>query len=59
MPQAKEGEVQERQALMRYIFRLVLILAVLAAIAVAGYAVVGDLSPSRSTIQTPVTLEVN
>lgn len=44
---------------MRYIFRLLLILVILAAIAIAGYAFVGDLSPSRNTVETPVTLEVN
>jgi len=44
---------------MRYIFRLILILLVLAAIAVVGYAYVGDLSPTRSPVETPVTLEVN
>jgi len=44
---------------MRYIFRLVLILVVLAAIAVVGYSYVGDLSPTRSPVETPVTLEVN
>ncbi len=44
---------------MRYVFRLVLILAVLAGLAVAGYSVVGDLSPSRSPVETPVVLEVN
>ncbi len=44
---------------MRYIFRLVLILVILAAIAVVGYSYVGDLSPERGTVETPVTLEVN
>ena len=44
---------------MRYIFRFLLILVVLAALAVVGYAFVGDLSPDRSTTETPVMLEVN
>lgn len=44
---------------MKYVFRLLLILVVLAALAIAGYAFVGDLSPSRSTVETPVMLEVN
>ncbi|MGY6549845.1 MAG: hypothetical protein ACXIU7_12700 [Roseinatronobacter sp.] len=44
---------------MRYLFRLVLVLAVLAGVAVLGYAFVGDLSPQRSATETPITLEVN
>ncbi len=44
---------------MRYIFRFVLMLVVLAAVAVVAYSYVGDLSPQRSTSETPVTLEVN
>ncbi|WP_281249211.1 hypothetical protein [Natronohydrobacter thiooxidans] len=44
---------------MKYIFRLVLILVMLAALAVVGFAFVGDLSATRSTVETPVTLEVN
>lgn len=44
---------------MRYIFRLILILVLLAGLVIAGYAFVGDLSPSRSTVETPVMLEVN
>lgn len=59
MQNAKEGEAQERQAVMKYIFRLVLMLVMLAALAVVGFAFVGDLSPTRSTVEAPVTLEVN
>lgn len=59
MQVAKEGEARERQAVMKYIFRLVLILVMLAALAVVGFAFVGDLSPSRATVETPVMLEVN
>ncbi len=44
---------------MRYIFRFVFLLVLLAGIAVIGYAYVGDLSPQRSPVETPVTLEVN
>ncbi len=44
---------------MRYIFRLVLMLVFLAALAVLGYAFVGDLSPQRAPVETPITLEVN
>ena len=44
---------------MRYIFRFLLMLVVLAAIAVIAYAYVGDLSPQRTPTETPITLEVN
>ncbi len=44
---------------MRYIFRLVLILVILAAIAVIAYSYIGDLTAQRITVETPVTLEVN
>ncbi len=44
---------------MRYIFRFLLMLVVLAAIAVIAYAYVGDLTAQRTTIETPLTLEVN
>ncbi|MGY6697907.1 MAG: hypothetical protein ACXIUW_18035 [Roseinatronobacter sp.] len=44
---------------MRYIFRLVLMLIILAAIAVVAYSFIGDLTAQRTTVETPVTLEVN
>ncbi len=44
---------------MRYIFRLVLVLVILAAIAVLAYSYVGDLTAQRESVETPVTLEVN
>lgn len=44
---------------MRYIFRLVLILVILGGLAVTGYTFVGDLSPQRAPVETPITLEVN
>ena len=44
---------------MRYIFRLVLVLVILAAIAVLAYMYVGDLTAPRAPVETPVTLEVN
>ncbi len=44
---------------MRYIFRLVLMLVFLAAIAVIAYSYVGDLTAQRSTVEVPVSLEVN
>ena len=48
-----------RAGTMRYIFRLLLILVVLGAIAVLAYAYVGDLTAQRTPVETPVTLEVN
>jgi hypothetical protein len=42
---------------MRYLVRLILILVVLAAIAVVGYAYVGDLSPVREPVSQPLELE--
>ncbi len=44
---------------MRYIFRLVLMLIILAAIAVVAYTFIGDLTAQRSIVETPVTLEVD
>jgi uncharacterized protein (UPF0333 family) len=42
---------------MKYIFRLVLILVLLAAIAVVAYAYIGDMSPQRAPVSEPVELE--
>jgi len=50
---------KERQAQMRYIFRFLLMLVLLAAIGIIAYAYVGDLTAQRTTTETPVTLEVN
>jgi uncharacterized protein (UPF0333 family) len=44
---------------MRYIFRFLLMLVVLAALVVIAYAYVGDLTAQRTTTETPVTLDVN
>lgn len=44
---------------MRYIFRLVLMLVVLAAIAVVLYAYFGDMAADQRPFETPVTLEMN
>lgn len=44
---------------MRYIFRLVFMLVIIAAIAVVAYAYIGDLTAQRTTVETPITLEVN
>lgn len=44
---------------MRYIFRFLFLLAVLAAVAIVAYAYIGDLTPQRAPVETPITLEVN
>lgn len=44
---------------MRYIVRLILILAALGAVAVLGYAYFGDLSPRTEDVTVPVTLDGN
>jgi Tfp pilus assembly protein PilO len=42
---------------MRYLVRLILIIVVLAAVAVVGYAYVGDLSPDRAPVSQPLELD--
>jgi len=42
---------------MRTILKLIFILALLAAIAVVGYAFVGDLSPEQQDVTEPVILD--
>jgi uncharacterized protein (UPF0333 family) len=42
---------------MKYLFRLILILVVLAAIAVVAYAYIGDMSPVRAPVTEPIELE--
>lgn len=44
---------------MRYLVRLILVLAVLAAIAVVAFAYFGDMSADQQRHETPITLEVN
>ncbi|PRX32681.1 hypothetical protein SAMN05216257_10696 [Meinhardsimonia xiamenensis] len=44
---------------MRYLFRLILILAILGGIGILGYAYFGDLSPERRDVTQPVTLDVD
>jgi hypothetical protein len=38
-------------------FRLVLVIAVLAGLGLVAYAVVGDLAPERARVERPVTLD--
>lgn len=40
------------------IFKLLLFLMVLGAVALVGYAYLGDLSPDQSDMREPVTLDV-
>ncbi|WP_281272848.1 hypothetical protein [Roseinatronobacter ekhonensis] len=42
---------------MKYLFRLILILVVLAAIAVVAYAYIGDMSAQRAPVSEPIELE--
>lgn len=42
---------------MRHIVKLVLVLAVLAAIGLVAFAFVGDLSPDRTQVIQPVDLD--
>ena len=44
---------------MRHIVKLVVILALLGGIGLVGYAYVGDLSPQRSQVTEPVSLDGN
>lgn len=41
------------------LFKLVLFLLVCGAVAVVGYAYLGDLSPTQQEIRKPVTLDVD
>lgn len=43
---------------MRHIFKLLVVLVVLAGIGLIGFAYVGDLSPDQSLTTQPVTLDV-
>lgn len=51
------GQPEGTHRLMKYVFRLILILVALAAIAVVAYAYIGDMSPARAPISAPVQLE--
>ncbi len=42
---------------MRHIVKLILILAILAGIALVAFAFFGDLSPERTPVSDPVTLD--
>lgn len=46
-------------AMVKRLFKFLLFLVVLAALALVGYAYLGDLSPSQSQVQEPLTLEVD
>jgi len=41
---------------MKHLFRLIVILAILAAIAVVAYAYIGDMAPQRMPVSTPIEL---
>ncbi|MAQ83719.1 hypothetical protein [Psychromarinibacter halotolerans] len=42
---------------MKILFKLILILVVLGAIGLAGYAYLGDMSPTQEDISQPVILD--
>jgi hypothetical protein len=44
---------------MRWIVRIVLLLVVAGFLGLVGHAYLGDLSPDRSLISTPVTLDAD
>ncbi|WP_277749309.1 hypothetical protein [Solirhodobacter olei] len=44
---------------MKYVYRLLATLIVLAAVGLAGFAYLGDLSPIQSQTEQPVTLNVD
>ncbi len=44
---------------MLRVLKFILVLAVVLAVAVIGYAYLGDLTPDQSDVSTPVTLDAN
>ena len=44
---------------MKYVYRLLAMLVVLAAVGLSGFAYLGNLSPKQSQIEQPVTLNVD
>ena len=50
---AQRGQPEGATGFMKYLFRLILILVVLAAIAVVAYAYIGDMSPQRVPVSQP------
>ena len=44
---------------MLRLLKFILVLAVVLAVAVIGYAYLGDLSPAQTDVSTPVTLDGN
>ena len=51
------GQPKGMHGLMKYLFRLILILVVLTAIAVVAYAYFGDMTARRTPVTTPIALE--
>lgn len=44
---------------MRYVFRLILLLALLGGLSVVAFAYFGDMSPDQTMIESPMTVEVD
>ncbi|TVR43982.1 MAG: hypothetical protein EA386_15010 [Rhodobacteraceae bacterium] len=55
----QKGDDDQKGRLMRFIFRFLFLLAILAGVTVVSYAYIGDLSPQREPVETPVTLDAN
>jgi len=51
------GQPEGTNRLMKYLLRLIFILVLLAVIAVVAFAYVGDMSPQRAPVSTPLQLE--
>ena len=54
---AQRGQPEGTNRLMKYLLRLIFILLLLAVIAVVAYAYIGDMSPQRMPVSTPLELE--
>jgi hypothetical protein len=53
------GQVNEGNAVMGKLFKLVLFVVVAAGVGLVGFAYFGDLSPQWSDIRQPVILEID
>lgn len=45
--------------MVRWLFRLILVVVVIAGVGLVGYAYLGDLSPSQTDVRQPVTLNAD
>jgi hypothetical protein len=54
----KQGETRRHCRLMKYLFRLILILVLLAGIAVVAYVYFGDMSARQAPVSAPIELDL-